>query len=188
MFFLLRSLVCGALLCVAMTAHCMEYHKQPFGNDGSIIFLYGAINDGDTQKLAQLVHPIPSDRIFTFVFHSPGGNVDEAYRMALFLRSINARTMIGDKSICAAACILPFYVGRIKIVHPGAKIIVHGTASAQGLDNVAALDSMNKIALYARELGIPQSIIRKMVVMPQGAIEPLSRADILAMGAEIPPE
>ncbi len=164
----------------------MEYRTRDMGNGSSIIFLYGPISEGDTQKLSRLISDIPPNRIFGFVFHSPGGDIDEAYRMALFLRSIHALTMIGVRNVCAAACFLPFSVGRIKLVHQTGKVIVHGTSSGDGLDNLAALEATNKIARYAGQLGVPQSIVRKMVVMPPGRVDALSRADLLSMGAEFP--
>jgi hypothetical protein len=184
---LIRSIVlCNQLLTAAMPVAAMEYRKMETGNGSSIVLQYGPIVEGDTLKLSRFISDMPSARIFGFALHSPGGDIDEAYRMALFLRGIHALTIVGVHNICAAACFLPFSVGRIKLVYTTSKIIVHGTASPDGLDNIAALEATNKIVRYASQLGVPQSIIRKMVVMPPGRIEPLSRSNLLAIGAEFP--
>jgi len=181
--FLALHAVVGAF---GSSTSAMQYHKREMGNGHFIIFMYGAIVPGDTRQLLKVINHTPSGDIFGFALHSPGGDIDEAYRLALYIRSVHGLTIIGDRNICAAACFLPFSVGRIKLVHPESKIIVHGTGSADGLDNVAALNATNKIAGYARKLGVPETIIRKMVMQAPGEVEPLSRADLVSMGAEFP--
>jgi hypothetical protein len=183
----LRWLILGGALWAAVPVTAMEYSRKELGSTSLIVLMYGPIIEGDTNKLAAYLNGLPKKvSIFGFALHSPGGDIDEANKLAQFLRRIHALTIVGDGNICASACFLPFAAGRIKLVHPGSKVVVQGTASPDGLDNLAALAATNKMARYASELGVPGTITRKIVVIPTGRVEFLSRADLLSMGAEFP--
>jgi hypothetical protein len=124
--------------------------------------------------------------LFGFALNSPGGLISEAETIAKMIHSISgARTIVGDENICASACFLIFAAGQRKMVHYRAKVVVHATSSGEQLENIAALAATTAMARDAAELGVPASIVGKIVATPPGRMDVLSRADLMSMGAVI---
>jgi hypothetical protein len=168
-------------------AFAMEYQVIPAGGKEIIIGMDGPIVEGDAQKFLVFIKHIPQANsllLFGFALHSPGGLITEAETITKMIRSIHgSRTIVGDGNICASACFLIFAAGQKKMVHYRGKIMVHATSSDEQLENIAALAATTAMARDAAELGVPASVIAKIVVTPPGRVNILSRADLMSMGA-----
>jgi hypothetical protein len=167
----------------------MEYQAVPIGGGEVVIGLSGPVVAGDAQRLLAFMKGAPQAAtilFFGFALNSRGGVIDEAETIAKMIHSIKgARTIVGDGNICASACFLIFAAGERKMVHYRGKVIVHATSSGEELEIIAALAATTAMARDAAELGVPASIIGKIVVTPPGRAEVLSRADLMSMGAVI---
>jgi hypothetical protein len=174
---------------VSAPAIAMDYSLVSVGRNIDVIRMSGAIVEGDAGKLFHFLEnklPAgdPNGLIGGFALDSPGGNILEAEAIARYIHKLQTLTVVGDGDVCASACFLLFAAGKGKLVHPSAKIAVHSTSSANGLETPSALAATTAMARDAVELGVPKAIIGKIVATPPGKIEFLSRADLLSMDAE----
>ncbi|MBR1143772.1 hypothetical protein [Bradyrhizobium sp. AUGA SZCCT0431] len=113
--------------------------------------------------------------------HSDGGNLREGVLLAAVVKSAKISTNVGRDATCASACFLVFAAGEAKHANYRARIGVHGAAD-KGTASRSATKSM---ASVAEELGVPSSIIRRMVITPPGEMVWLNLVDLQSMGTNV---
>jgi hypothetical protein len=106
--FSIKSLVNAAVL-TAITllyfagsyAHAMQiYNGQFHGRD--VLFLTGSITDGDAAKYQRIIFSVPvqPDGSKLVILNSPGGLVDEAFKIAELNEGLNVHMHIPKGAIC----------------------------------------------------------------------------------------
>jgi hypothetical protein len=116
--------------------------------------------------------------------NSPGGRLVEGAKLAAVIKGERLATYVGTGGACASACFLAFAAGNPKFAGPGALIGVH-KASDSGGRETASRTATHSMADFARELGVPSSIVRRMMVTPADQIAWLDAQDLHAMGVKI---
>jgi hypothetical protein len=86
--------------------------------------------------------------------------------------------------MCASACFLAFAAGEQKYAAPGAFIGVHKASDQGGAETKQSGAATAAMAQFARELGVPSSIITRMVTTPPTQIVWLEPRDLHAMGVK----
>ncbi len=146
----------------------------------------GPIHAGDDARFRLFLLDSPSDqRIAAFAPDSGGGNLLEAERMAARLRSGGANVVVRDRTICASACFLLFAAGKHRFAYPAAYIGVHSAASSDGSEDENALAATTLMARDAAELGVPASIIGKLVTTQSHAMAWLHADDMSAISVVV---
>jgi hypothetical protein len=92
-------------------------------------------------------------------------------------------TSVIGNSECASACFIIFAAGSEKYVNYSASVGVHGASDESGQETTASGAATVTEARIAKELGVPSSIIGKMVVTPPDQMVWLSPDDLRSMGA-----
>lgn len=153
-----------------------------FNNTRTLIVIGGRIEPGDSAKLLRLIGAakIANRPVNTVVLESPGGSLLEGVRLAEVVRSERLKVSVPVQ--CASACFLVFAGAPDREAGPTAKIGVHGASDAVGK---SVGDATVAMAQYSRLLGVPYSIIGKMVVTPPNEMLWLDRNDLSAMGTAI---
>lgn len=151
------------------------------------VALSGAIGPQDADKviagLAVAAEKHKGDnKVVGLSLNSPGGLIVEAVKIGEFVRSAKAPVLVTQQSTCASACFLIFMNAPAKFVIHGARIGVH-SASFNGKEDASTADTTVKIARLAREAGVPQSVVGKMVTAEPGDMNYLSDAELKQMGA-----
>ena len=181
-----RSIWClligAALLCRSGPAQAMDFLAQPLPDRSAdtLIVATGEIRPGDDEKLHRFVGALPGTaKLIGIVLSSPGGNLLEGVRLAASIRSTGTATGVSGE--CASACFLVFAAGHGKIVFRGARVGVH-SASFDGSETAMTQAITTRMAREAAELGVPPSIIGKMVTTPPDRMSWLSREELSSMG------
>jgi hypothetical protein len=172
----------GALLTWSACGHALAAAlKSSTTKDGRIIVsISGEIAEGDTDAFKAAVKSAnDSGKLVTSIrLNSMGGNLVEGVKLAEAIRFAKVAANVGQGATCASACFLVFAAGETKFANYTAKIGVHG-ASDQTVQSSAATVSMARVA---KELGVPPSIIGRMVVTPPSEMVWLTPQDLQTMG------
>ena len=114
--------------------------------------------------------------------NSPGGSILEGVKLADIIRFGKIATSVIGNSQCASACFIVFAAGSEKNASYTASVGVHGVSDKSGQETVEAGAATVTIARIAKELGVPPSIIGKMVVTPPEQMVWLTPDDLRSMG------
>jgi hypothetical protein len=164
---LLISFICVSIILLitesAQSAKCMDFKLidsnevvldgKTFSKRRSVL-ADGDINDGDSQKLKDLIKDADRDFLgnITIYLNSPGGSVGEALRIVKVMDAYEVSTIIPERAVCASACASILYVsGRFHTILDGGLIGLHPCFR----DGVAAPICNDVIAKNAAGHGTP---------------------------------
>ena len=140
---------------------------------------------GYTVKLRQFLQTLPATAgIGAWAMNSPGGVVNEAMQMREVILKTGAMTLLPDDVTCASACLWLFAGGKSRMMVSTAQVGVHGTMNPQGKE---APEGTVFSARFAKQIGIPDSVIAAMVTTPPDDITWLSPRQLTEMGVKIVP-
>jgi hypothetical protein len=111
-----------------------------------------------------------------------GGSILEGVKLAHIIRFGKIATSVIGTSQCASACFIVFAAGTEKHASYTASVGVHGVSDESGQETVEAGAATVTIARIAKDLGVPPSIIGKMVVAPPDQMVWLTPDDLRSMG------
>jgi hypothetical protein len=154
----------------------------------ALVLVEGQITPGDAHSLQAYIESSRTSalKVTMVSFNSPGGNLEEGYKIATEIIRARLATEVESEKICASACFFAFAAGTTKWTAPGARVGVHGAADANGIQSGTAASATIVMARWAaKELGIPSDIIGKMVMTPPSDIIWLSNTELASMGAQI---
>jgi hypothetical protein len=180
----MRSFVASvfvAALIVCCPSWAANITSSPSTAGKTVVVLQGDISDGDTETLKQIIkssndagHLVSGIRL-----NSNGGSLAEGVKLANIVRYGKIMTVVQNGATCASACFVVFAAGSEKFANYTAQIGVHGASDTAGKESGDATVVMARVV---KELGVPPSIIGKMVVTPPSEIIWLSPDDLKAMG------
>lgn len=106
----LLSLFAGALCCSTQAAEIrtgsLNHRAEMFS-----IVISGEIVSGDTERLSLLLKDTPLQLYNQITLSGPGGNVDEAIKMAELLRPRYFQITVPKNKTCASACFIVWLAG-----------------------------------------------------------------------------
>jgi hypothetical protein len=148
----------------------------------TIVLLNGELAQGDASRFKEIVkasinagRPVSGIRL-----NSPGGSLIEGVRLAALIQKARIATVIPSGATCASACFITFIAGNQKFVSTTATVGVPGAADRFGRD---AAGEVPPIVRVAKELGLLDAIVEKMLATPDDEVSWLSQDDLRAMGA-----
>jgi hypothetical protein len=177
------ALALGLLLSSAFcSASDAAYIRSATSSEGKeVIFLDGKIEAGDAQNLQTVIKRANAENrlVSAIRFNSPGGFLGEGVKLADIIRYGKIATVVPAGAQCASACFIVFAAGPEKYASYSANIGVHGASDQSGQEQGDATVSMGRIA---KQLGVPESIIGKMVITRPDQIVWLLPSDLQSMG------
>jgi hypothetical protein len=180
----LGVVVAGFLVAPALSA---TITSLPGKHGGVIIQISGQVTPGDAGvftsavKLANAAGKV----IESVQLNSTGGSLLEGVRLAGAIREAKISTAVGQGAVCASACFLIFAAGDPKFVGDGARIGVHKASEKGGRETTLSGAATESMAHFAKELGVPTSIISRMVKTPAKQIGWLDTQDLKSMGVSL---
>jgi hypothetical protein len=168
--------------------HAATFSLHAIDASTALVLVDGPIIPGDTHSLQAYVESSRTSalKVTMVSFNSPGGNLEEGYKLATEIKRARLATEVEAEKTCASACFFAFAAGTPKSTGPNAHIGVHGAADPDGGQSGTAASATIIIARWAaKELGIPSDIIGKMVMTPPSEVIWLSNAELMSMGAQI---
>jgi ClpP class serine protease len=96
----MRRIIAAIVLATAFAvpARAMQFNQTPLGGNDFAITAIGEIVEGDTNRAAALIQNLaaatPTARIRALALDSPGGQVDEAEKLAALICRLRAGVMV----------------------------------------------------------------------------------------------
>jgi hypothetical protein len=137
--------------------------------------------DADTLKLAIQKANNAGRVVVTIRLNSKGGNLIESAEVAGIVRQGKIATSVQSNSECASGCFIIFAAGHEKYAHYTAQIGVHGASDENGQETAQSNAATVGMARVVKELGVPASIVGKMVVTPPDQMVWLTVDDLRLM-------
>lgn len=164
-------------------SHAMGFRPTP-GAEGFIVAT-GIIGPGDALRLLQLLRGRPGDRPVVLMLDSEGGdNVVEADNLAIIVNSHVAAVLVGPGATCTATCVLVLAAARERGAYSSSRIGVRSV----GFGRPGAAEDGHATMRFVREMarvGVPTSIIGRMVTTPPNSMAWLTAAELRSMGVHI---
>jgi hypothetical protein len=150
----------------------------------TIISLTGDIVDGDAEALRLAIQSAnDTGKLVSAVrLASPGGLLIEAVKIADIVRYAKVATSVPNNAVCASACFVIFAAGSNKFASYTAQVGVHGASGEDGRETVGSGAATVTMARVVKELGVPTTIIGKMVVTPPEQMVWLTPDELRSMG------
>jgi hypothetical protein len=177
------GLACLSVLALpARPALAMQFQPIAVSSTEMVLDGRGPIVPGDNDRLMAALAAVPSSGLtmLALALDSGGGNVAEAKQMVGVIRARQIPVVIPHNSQCASACFLLFSASPRRLAATDALIGVH-SASQNGAETDTSLAVTTLMARDAAELGVPSSIIGKMVETTPGRVEWLDPTDLKLM-------
>lgn len=153
----------------------------------AFVALSGEIGSNDAEKAivslsSSLERHKGDKKIVGLSLNSHGGLVLEAMKIGEFVEAAKIPVLVTGQSSCESACFFIFMRAPAKFIAHGARIGVHST-SFNGKEDANTSLTTVAVARLAREAGVPQSVIGKMVTADPREISYLSDNELKQMGA-----
>ena len=123
--------------------------------------------------------------VVTIRLNSNGGNLLESAVIADIVRKAKISTSVLSNATCASGCFVIFAAGQEKFAHYTAQIGVHGASDEKGQETIQSSAATVGMARIVKELGVPASIVGKMVVTPPDQMVWLTVDDLRSMDAKM---
>ncbi len=162
-----------------------EFYRSLAGNQQSApegptaLLVSGMIGPGSYDEFRAAILRANPELV---VLDGPGGILGEALMIAEEVRRRQLNTLVASNRTCASACALVFLSGRTKYLAAGAAVGLHSASFADGRADPEATRLM---ADYLRELGVPNSTLRRMARTAPNQIRWLTKAEQQAMGIRV---
>jgi hypothetical protein len=181
-----KTTVSALALLTAMVAanpsNAMQFTRVASGNNVTI-HMSGEIDPGDADRFATFMQTLPAtDHVVAFTLDSPGGVVGEAMKMGMTIVTNGAATVLPANVTCSSACFWLFAAGQHREMVASAQLGVHGARNSNGTE---ATDGTVEMARFGHEIGIPDSIIVRLVTTPPNKMAWLTPRELTEMGVEI---
>jgi hypothetical protein len=184
-----RVIVLGIAVAVSWGAPVSSavIKSHPGKNGGVIITLSGPIIFGDSDTFTREVQQANAagKSVEIVQLDSGGGRLVEGVKLATAIKEAGISTSVGPGAVCASACFLIFAAGDPKFVGDGARVGVHKASDKDGRETTSSGAATESMAHFAKELGVPASIIGRMVRTPSKQIVWLDSQDLKAMGVSL---
>jgi hypothetical protein len=174
-------------VCWGELASSATIKSLPGKHGGVVIQLSGQIITGDSEIFISEVKQAHAagKSVENIQLNSAGGKLIEGIRMAAAIKEARISTAVGEGAVCASACFLIFAAGDPKFVGDGARIGVHKASDRGGRETMLSGLATNSMGYFAKELGVPSSVVSRMVRTPAKETVWLDSQDLKSMGVSM---
>jgi hypothetical protein len=160
----------------------MQFQPTQISSTELVIDGRGPIVPGDNDRLTRALAGLPKTgfTLLALALDSPGGNVAEAKQMVGVIQAHQLPVVIASNRQCASACFLLFAASPRRFAATDALVGVH-SANQDGAETDTSLAVTTLMARDAADLGVPTSIIGKMVETTPGRVAWLDPHDLSLM-------
>lgn len=179
------ALTITSILTVASVASAATFATAVTKDGKVIVTLTGEITEGDADAFKAVIQTANNGGHLVAIIrlNSPGGGILEGVKLADMIRFGKIATSVIDNSKCASACFIAFAAGSEKYANYTASVGVHGASDEAGQETMQSSAATVTVARIIKELGVPPSIIGKMVITPPEQMVWLTPDDLRSMGA-----
>ncbi len=194
MFGRVGRVVFALFVAYAPIAHSATWSMTTVGGQMKRLELSGEIKRGDHDALIKMIRADPESFLFTRAvsLRSPGGDVQEALKIADLLSGLYLAGGVYENQVCASSCFLIYVSLPIRQVLSGARLGVHRptfasfeSSSNGSRDLRQEFEDMSvHVEQYLERMNVPKRIIDLMFKSPSNEIVWLSREAISEIGGQ----
>jgi hypothetical protein len=165
------------LVLVALLQPASAFQIRRVGTDsGAVLRLRGQVNAGDYHRLKTVLE---NGSVVGLEIRSDGGSLEDGFEIARIVRDKGLVVYASKK--CDSVCALIFFAAKERYIGPGCKIGVHSVSNQRGKEDADTARSTVKVSRLLAGLGVPHSIIGKIVATPPAKITFLNNRELAGL-------
>jgi hypothetical protein len=165
------------LVLIALLQPASAFRIKRVGSDsGTVLRLRGDVRDGDYGRLKSILQ---SGSVVGLEIRSGGGSLEDGFEIARVVR--DKGLVVYASRECDSVCALIFLAAKERYMGRGCKIGVHSVSNDRGREDAASARTTVQMSRLLVGLGVPHSIIGKMVATPPAKITFLDNRDLAGL-------
>jgi hypothetical protein len=165
------------LVPIALLQPASAFQIKRVGTDsGTVLRLRGDVRDGDYGRLKSTLQ---NGSIVGLEIRSGGGSLEDGFDIAQVVR--NKGLIVYASKECDSVCAFIFFAAKERYMGRGCKIGVHSVSNDRGKEDADSARITLQMARLLVGLGVPHSIIGKIVATPPAKITFLDNRDLVGL-------
>jgi hypothetical protein len=162
---------------IALLRPASAFQIKRVGSDsGTVLRLLGDVRDGDYGRLKAILQ---SGSVVGLEIRSDGGSFEDGFDIARVVREKGL--IVYASKECASVCALIFFAAKERYLGRGCKIGVHSVSNDRGKEDAGSARITLQMSRLLVGLGVPHSIIGKIVTTPPAKITFLDNRDLAGL-------
>jgi len=150
--------------------------KRVSTDSAVVLILRSAVSVGDYHRLKKLLE---DGSVVGLEIRSGGGSLEEGLDIARVVRD-KALVVYASKG-CDSACALIFFAATQRYIGRRCKIGLHSVSNERGKEDVDSVRTTVQMSRLLVSLGVPHSVIGKLVTTPPSRITSLDNRELLEL-------
>lgn len=150
--------------------------RRVMTDSGTVLRLRGNVTDGDYLRLKNVLQ---NDAVVGLEIRSGGGSLEAGVDIARVVR--NRGLVVYASKECDSVCAFIFFAARKRFMGRGCKIGVHSVSNQRGKEDADTARTTIAMSRLLVGLGVPLSIIGKIVATPPAKITFLNNRDLASL-------
>jgi hypothetical protein len=163
------------LTCLIHPASALEM-KRVRTDSGIVLRLHGDVRIGDFRRLQTVLQ---EPLLLGLEIKSGGGSLEEGLGIARLVRD-RALVVYAFRK-CDSACALIFFAAKARYIGRRSKIGVHSVSNGRGKEDGDSVRTTVEMSRLLVGLGVPPSVIGKLVTTPPAKITYLDNRDLVEL-------
>ncbi len=150
--------------------------KRVQADSGTILRLRGDVREGDYGRLKSILQ---NGNFIGLQIRSGGGSLEDGFEIARIVR--DKRLIVYASRECNSVCALIFFAAKERYMDRGCKIGVHSVSNEHGKEDADTARSTVRMSRLLTGLGVPLSIIGKIVATPPARMAFLNNRELAGL-------
>jgi hypothetical protein len=169
--------VIAILLLIAILQPANALQIKRLNTDfGTVLRLRGDVRDGDSGRLKWILQNAP---VVGLDIRSGGGSLEDGVEIARIVR--DKGLVVYASRECDSVCALVFFAAKERYLARRSKIGVHSVSNQRGKEDADTARSTVMMSRLLAGLGVPHSIIGKIVATPPARIAFLNNHELAGL-------
>jgi hypothetical protein len=165
------------LVLIALLQPASAFQIKRVGTDsGTVLRLRGDVRDGDYGRLKSILQ---NGSVVGLDIRSGGGSLEDGLEIARVVR--DKGLVVYASKECDSVCAFIFFAAKERYIGRGCKIGVHSVSNQRGKEDADTARSTVMMSRLLAGLGVPHSIIGKIVATPPAKIAFLNNRELAGL-------
>jgi hypothetical protein len=165
------------LVLIAVPQPARAFQIKRVGTDsGTVLRLRGDVREGDYSRLKSILQ---NGSVIGLEIRSDGGSFEDGVDIARIVR--DKGLIVYASKECDSVCALIFFAAKERYMDRGCKIGVHSVSNDRGKEDADSARITLRMSRLLVGLGVPHSIIGKIVTTPPAKITYLDNRDLAGL-------
>jgi hypothetical protein len=165
------------LVLIALLQPASAFQIKRVGTDsGTVLRLRGDVRDGDYGRLKSILQ---NGSVVGLDIRSGGGSLEDGLEIARVVR--DKGLVVYASKECDSVCAFIFFAAKERYIGRRCKIGVHSVSNQRGKEDADTARSTVRMSRLLAGLGVPHSIIGKIVATPPAKIAFLNNRELAGL-------